>query len=367
MDQNLQGSSNYLRHPHCSNIVHTDQHLYDQRNQQVFHCQNFQENPKFVHVNPAFYAPLSNLSRPPTHLNEMTIPVAKKVILNPKFFPNLQRERDLTPTHTINTVPSVSGNQLISNNSVKHVRADPVVTVQHSYSRYSWKKIEDVQPLQVKSGRSPKVLKSTFRLMKLPLKSPVRTSTPIRLSSSSFFSRYRVDNRDDASKKLKSIKSPKQGRAKYSLIRKGFKTNLTKNLGVRLPLVAFSKSPNRLLRPAVVSHGRIYSNFSSFKVPAASNRRSLLCWTSSSCRSNSKLRTPLKTRNGVKKRNSVSSKVVVKSGKRRQRYYEEKQNEESCELQDHEPIHGIVPEVEVSESGRIPRAPLGELPSFITL
>ena len=367
MDQNLQGS--YLRHPHYSNIVYNGQHLYDQRNHQVFQCQNFQEKPKFVHVNPAFYVPLSNLSRPPTlSSDEMTIPIAKKVILNPKFFPNLQRERDPTPMHTISTAPSASQNQPISNNSsVKHVRADPVVTKQNSYSRYSWKKIEDVQHLPVKSGKSPKVIRSRFRLMKLPLKSPVRTITPLRSSSTRFFSRYRVDNRD-VSKKLKSIKSPKQAQAKYRLIRKGFKTNLTKNLGVRLPLAAFSKSPSRLLKPSVVSHGRIYSNFSSFKVPVVSNRRSLLRWTSSNCRSDSKLRTPLKSRNGVKKRISASPKIV-KSGKRRQRYYEKKQNEEeqSCELQEHGPNHEIVPEVEVSESGRIPRAPLGELPSFITL
>lgn len=340
----------------------------------------------FIHVNPAFFTPVL------APQIELTNP--KRIIVNPKFFPQIQQELvpEISPNgpNIVNSGPNPPTQQdkdLGTNINRITVQpkarpANPVLshqkvtqTILHPYAKpspirhasdrkkltklgpnsnplrnkYKWRKIES--PLKntaivkhaYKLVRKAPVLKSpklasllTLRAQNDTLKMftpPKLTSTPIETRSRN--SRFKLDNRSKTRKKTAKGVSPRASfpkalQNKYQMVR------------------------NKIWKPS-------HLTLAKFSVNRSVVNRSFTNFKSPLCRPIVHHSRKLQRLVDVVKLNKSTKKTKTARNKTRKRYYDDQAKAKSDDE--------VLDDVEIGEkpSGPKIRTPIGSLPSFITL
>lgn len=353
----------------------------------------------FIHVNPAFFQ--TNVAPPPELLNP------KRIIVNPKFFPHVQPERNTgtsSASHEVKNVeiiPAVLRDQapnlnrvviqeetkekkqhimaLNSHNSQPiaqhHMKPSPIrpiserrkltkmdFTNQPMRSKYKWRKMESpLKAIATKHAyklvrksvvKSPKLAslsthRAQYHASRL-LTPPKFTSTPTE-TQPPINSRFKLDNRVTKNKK-KATKSssprvslPKVIQNKYRLIRN--KCWKSKNLTLTKSGINRSIINHR----SVVSRSVVNRSFTNFKSPV--------------CRPMAHHSSRLQRLAVVIKPNKSIKKTKTTKSKTRKRYYDD----EAKAKPDDEVLDDVDVEIAEKPSGPKNRTPIGALPSFITL
>lgn len=340
-----------------------------------------------VHVNPAFLQPTIPLCS--------GMPNSNRIIVNPKFFPHVQNDlatagsSKVSEAQTLKPTPSLAPTDHIKSlrnaNAMKispqakankphylnlkmpnHLTSyfsstikpvgdrNKISKMVHSQgkSKYKWRKLESPikltatikQPYRlVRKGltiKSQKVVNpSNVRLQNESFKNltpPKFTSTP--LGAIPTFTRFKLDNRSKTKKKVfKTSTSPR--------------ASITKVLQSKYQLVRNKSSKPALLTPVkfTVNRSIVNRSFSNFKSPI--------------CRPLVHHGNKLLRLVNVVKTNKTVKKIKATKNKTRKRYYDD---DEVKAKSDDEVLEGDV-EIAEKPTGSKNRAPLGVLPSFITL
>lgn len=355
----------------------------------------------YVHVNPAFFQP--NVPPPPE------LPNRKRIIVNPKFFPHVQPEKNIGIPSNYQEVYRAERIVLVQKDEVpymdrqavqekvkankqpistldihnseqiaqqQHTKPSPIrhladrrkltkfnFTTNPVRSKYKWRKMESpLKTIAIKHAyklvrkcvvKSPKLVnRFTQRGQHYAFKTltpPKLTSTPIEKHSPAN-SRFKLDNRVLKTKKRTSkIASP---RASLPKILQS-KYRLIRNKCWKsnsLTLGKFGLIVNRsVINRSIASRSVVNRNFTNFKSP--------LC-------------TPLAHHSSrlqrlavISKSNKTVKKTKTSKKKKQKRYYDE----ETKAKPDEEVLDDVDVEIVEKPSGPKMRTPIGVLPSFITL
>jgi len=354
----------------------------------------------FIHVNPAFFQP--NMAPPPE------LPNPKRIIVNPKFFPHVQPERNMWISSTscevnnVEIIPAVLRDQapnlnrviiqeeakekkqpimaLNSHNSQpiaqhNHMKPSPIRHIserrkltkmdfinQPIGSKYKWRKMESpskataikhAYKLVRKSAvKSPKLTSlSTYRAQHHTLRlltPPKFTSTPTE-TQPPVNSRFKLDNRVSKNKK-KTNKSASPRMSLPKIIQNKYR--LIRNKCWKSKNLTLAKS---VINRSIVNHRSIVSrsvvnrSFTNFKSPI--------------CRPMAHHSSRLQRLAVVIKPNKSIKKTKTTKSKTRKRYYDD----EAKAKPDDEVLDDVDVEIAEKPSGPKNRTPIGALPSFITL
>lgn len=338
-----------------------------------------------VHVNPAFLQskiPLTN-----------NMPNSNRIIVNPKFFPHVQNEMlngEQSAVHdNINIKPASlpqirqtvtgpfkqqvvnSSRPLVSNHKMLmtqhltyHAKPSPIKHVSdrnnklsklntngHARSKYKWRKTESpLKSTTIKQkyklirlkgavNKSQKMMGMSNRFRSHHHHDPLKMLTPPKLTSTPIETRpvntrFKLDNRGKSKKK---VLLPKILQTKYRLIR-----SKISNKPVHVLTTPVKFSANRSI---------VHRNFSNFKSPLSRPlvHRKLL-----------RLVNAVKTNKNTTKKTKSSPKK-----KTRKRYYDDSEQIPKAKAEDE--VLGCDVEIAEKPVGSKIRAPIGILPSFITL
>lgn len=358
----------------------------------------------FVHVNPAFFQP--NVLPPPE------LPNPKRIIVNPKFFPHVQSEKNIgiplncqevyhaervvlvqndeissmdrqavqqkvkaskQPISTLNMQNSeqIAQQQQTKPSPIRHLADRRKLTkfnfINNSVkSKYQWRKMESpLKTIAIKHAyklvrksavKSPKIInrftqRGQHHIFKT-LTPPKLTSTPIEKQPPAN-SRFKLDNRvAKTKKKANKIASPR--------------TSLPKILQSKYRLIR-----NKCWKSNSLTLGKLGSNHSIVSRSVINRsiatrfvvNRSFTNFKSPLCTPSAHHGSKLQRLAVINKSNKSIKKTKTSKKKAQKRYYDE----ETKAKPDEEVLDDVDVEIVEKPSGPKTRTPIGVLPSFITL
>lgn len=349
-------------HPYPAN-AHVNPNFIRQWGQQAQYVATTRAN--VVHVNPAFFQP-----------QPLEVPSTNKIIINPKFFPQVQPERIVvetappiahasskpTLTAAATSKPSPIRPPAAANDRSKLGRLN--FAQYPAKNRYRWKKADSPSKMASTTKQTLYKLVRKAPALKSPklatllthrpryshsskwLSPPKLTSTPIESTSKGLKSRFKLDNR------------------KKKLVNRSVNKSLTK-IPVKPHTPKSHHVRNKSWRPAALAkwyNQRVAtkSNFTNFKSPLSRSPHVVL-------HRNGKLQRLVAAIKPAKVAKKPTTQKATKpsKAKARKRYYDETSS--TREELHTTTLNDSDIEIAVKPSGSKQRTPLGTLPSFITL